>query len=253
MPIEYRCFKNKKTGQACHIPAGRYGNFLNAIKKIVSFVKYNMPRYYVALLTLTVAENLQEVGYEHLHRVMTLIKTRLNRAGSILVYIAVKEYQERGAVHYHVLCIYDMPYVFPSSEVIERSWGLGFVKISAPKIRLRLWKIVSYIGKYIGKGYEYETLNFKKSFTASQIKQIYKLSPKRLSEVIKRFGKEKAETFKCTYRKIYAYIYERKREPVFDEYGFLDKFREVNRLVKKELVMEFPSEWGYMGIYYDPF
>lgn len=242
MPLTFRCFKNKITGQVCNVPAGRYGNFLNTIKKIVSYVRYKMPRYYVALLTLTVAENLQEVGYEHLHRVMTLIKTRLKRAGSNLVYIAVKEYQERGAVHYHVMCIYDKPYVFPSSGVIAKSWELGFVKISAPKIRIRLGKIIGYLGKYIGKGYEYETLNFKKSFTASQIKQIYKLSPVRLAEVIKRFGKSMAEQFECTYRKVFVE-------------GYIENEIMGNKVLKhwRELIMEFPSEWDYLGIYDEPF
>jgi hypothetical protein len=242
MPLNFRCFKNKNTGQVCYMPAGRYGNFLNTIKKIVNYVRYNMPRYYIALLTLTVAENLQEIGHEHLHRVMTLIKTRLKRAGVNLLYIAVKEHQERGAIHYHVLCIYDKPYLFPSSEDIAKSWGLGFVKISAPKIRMRLWKIIGYLGKYIGKGYEYETLNFKKSFTASQIKQIYKLSPKRLAEVIRRFGKDIAEQLKCTYRKVF-----------FEGY-VVSEIMGVKALYPfRDLIMDFPSEWTYEGICDEPF
>ena len=110
--------------------------------------------------------------------------------------MAVKEPQKRGAIHYHVLCVYSKPFVFPSSDEIAASWKLGFVKITAPKIRLRLHSIAGYLGKYIGKGYEYETLELKKSFSASQIKQIYKLAPKRLAEVIVKYGKENAETFK---------------------------------------------------------
>ena len=102
-----------------------------------------------------------------------------------------KKYGEE-AVHYHVLCIYSKPYVFPRAEEIAKSWRLGGVKITAPRIRVELNKIINYIGKYIGKGYEYEALNFKKSFTASQIKQIYKLTPKRLSFVMSKYGKGKS-------------------------------------------------------------
>ncbi len=87
-----------------------------------------------------------------------------------------------------MLCVYNKPYVFPSPADIASSWRLGFVKISAPKIKMKLNSIVRYIGKYIGKGYEYEALEFRKSFTASQIKQIYKLSMPRLFEVIGRYG-----------------------------------------------------------------
>jgi hypothetical protein len=234
MPLTYRLFRNKETGQVCHIEAGRYGNFKNALKKLVSHIRYNIPRYYVAHLTLTVAENLPEIDSKHLHRVLQFIAKRLKRMESDFKYVAVKEIQERGAIHYHVLCIYSKPYTFPGPNEIEKSWRLGFVKITSPKIRLRVEKIASYIGKYIGKGYEYEALDVKKSFTASQIKQIYKLTPKRLADVVMKHGKEKAETFKCTYRKVYE---------MFDN-GF--------RIVKR-LVEEFPSEWEYQGVVDEPF
>jgi len=46
------------------------------------------------------------------------------------------------------------------------------MSVIKPSSRLKLWKIVKYIGKYIGKGYKYEILNVKNSFTASLIKQI---------------------------------------------------------------------------------
>lgn len=123
---------------------------------------------------------------------------------------------------------------FPNGEEIAKSWGLGSVKITAPKIRLELNKIISYIGKYIGKGYEYEALNFKKSFTASRIKQIYKLTPGRLSIVMSKYGKEKADTLKCTYRKVYE---------MFD-----NGFEIVRRLIE-----EFPSVWSYEGVCHEPF
>ena len=166
----------------------------------------------------------------------------MKRAGSDFKYIAVKEIQDRGAVHYHMLCIYSKPRIFPGSEEVAVSWRLGFVKIIAPKVRLKLYKIATYLGKYIGKGYEYEALDVKKSFTASQIKQIYKLSPNRLIEVIRRFGKDMAERLKCTYRKVFLEGY------VMDEVMGVE-----TRKPFRDLVMEFPSEWDYEGIYYEPF
>ena len=234
MALAFRMFRNRETGQVCYIEAGRYGNFKNTLKKLVNYVRYNIARYYMAHLILTVAENVSEIDFRDLHRVLQFINKRLERAGSDFKYIAVKEIQDRGAVHYHVLCIYSKPYAFPSSDEIAKSWRLGFVKITAPKLRMRVEKIANYIGKYIGKGYEYEALDVRKSFTASQIKQIYKLAPKRLAKVIVKYGKEKAETFKCTYRKVYE---------MFDN-GFQ---------VVKRLIEEFPSEWSYEGVVYEPF
>lgn len=241
MAVSFRMFKNKITGQVCYMPAGRYGNFLNSVKKLVSYVQYNMPKYYVVHLTLTLKIAESEIDSKHLHRVTQFIGTRLKRVDTDFKYIAVKEIQKERlekygeeAVHYHVLCVYSKPYVFPRAEEIAKSWRLGGVKITAPKVRVAVNKIINYIGKYIGKGYEYEALNFKKSFTASQIKQIYKLSIKRLAVIWHAFGKE-AEVFKCTYRKVFEVIK-------------VDPFPAM-----KELIMEFPSEWAYEGIYNEPF
>lgn len=240
--VSYRKFRNNVTGQVCYIEAGRYGNFRNALKKMVNYIRYNIPVYYVAHLILTVAENVSEVDFTHLHRVLQFVDRRLKRAGSDFKYVAVKEIQNRGAIHYHVLCVYSKPRVFPSSNEIASSWKLGFVKITAPKLRLRLNKIAHYIGKYIGKGYEYEALDVKKSFTASQVKQIYKLSANRLAEVIRRFGKGLAEQFSCTYRKVFLVGYE-----ISSVLGTEIKkpFRDV--------IMEFPSEWTYEGVCCEPY
>ena len=110
MPLNFRCFKNENTGQVCYMPAGRYGNFLNSVKKLVSYVQYNMPKYYVVHLTLTLKEAESEIDSKHLHRVTQFISTRLKRVGSDFKYIAVKEIQKERlekygeeAVHYHVL------------------------------------------------------------------------------------------------------------------------------------------------------
>ena len=234
MPLNFKCFKNKNTGQVVYAEAGRFGNFKNSIKKLVSYIRYNVPRYYIAHVTLTVAENRPEIDFKDVHRVLQFIAQRLKRAGSDFKYVAVKELQDRGAIHYHVLCVYSKPYIFPSSNEIASSWKLGFVKITAPKLRMKLNTIVGYIGKYIGKGYEYESLNTKKSFTASQIRQIYKLTAQRLDTVLLKYGKDRAEGFKCTYRKVYEII----------DNGF----REVKRLIEV-----FPSDWSYEGEYCEPF
>ena len=196
----------------------------------------------MAHLTLTVAENVTEVDFKHLHRVLQFIAKRLKRSESDFKYIAVKEMQERGAIHYHILCVYSKPYIFPSSEEIARSWRLGFVKITAPKLVIKVEKIASYIGKYIGKGYEYEALDVKKSFTASQIKQIYKLATKRLEKVIRKFGKSRAEEFKCTYTKVFLVGYS-------ENEIMGTKVREAF----KSLIMDFPSEWAYEGVFDEAF
>jgi hypothetical protein len=230
----YRQLINKVTGQVIHIETGRYGSFKNAIKKIVNYVRYNIGRYYLVHLTLTVAENVSEIHWKHLHRVLQFINQRLKREGSDFKYVAVKERQDRGAIHYHILCVYSKPYIFPSPADIEKSWGLGFIKITAPKVQMKLNKISGYIGKYIGKGYDYEALNMRKSFTASQIKSLYKMGANRIDELISEFGKKQAERFFCTYNKAYLIVHD-VTEVMGKEY-----------LGKKEkiLMKRFMSDWA---------
>src|SRR4030067_2059325 len=107
MGLRNRIFRHKVTGKLSYMPAGRYGNFLNSIKKLVNYVRHNYPKYYCAHLTLTVAENISEVHFKNLHRVTQFINQRLKRAGAEFKYVACKELQERGAIHYHILCIYN--------------------------------------------------------------------------------------------------------------------------------------------------
>src|SRR4030042_6427983 len=121
MALQFRRFRHKETGQVFYVEAGRYGNFKNGLKKIVNYIRYNIPAYYVAHLILTVAENVSDVDSKHLHRVLQFIDKRLNRAESDFKYVAVKEIQDRGAIHYHVLCIYSKPRIFPSSEEVAAS------------------------------------------------------------------------------------------------------------------------------------
>jgi hypothetical protein len=111
MPLNSKCFKNRETGQVCYIPAGRYGNFINSVKKLVSYVQYNMPKYYVVHLTLTLKKAESEIDFKHFHRVMQFIDTRLKRAGSDFKYISVKEIQLERLKKYgeegtcpHLLC-----------------------------------------------------------------------------------------------------------------------------------------------------
>lgn len=239
MALMIRKFFNKATGETICVPAGRYGNFQTAIKKIVNYVRYNIPKYYIAHVTLTLKEASTDIDFlsKNLHRTLQFIDMRLKRMGVDFKYVAVKEIQEERlekygeeAVHYHILCFYSKAHAFPSPAEIAGSWKLGTVKITAPKLRNKLSHIINYIGKYIGKGYEYDSLDFKKSFSASQVKQIYKLTTKRLAAVMDKFDKARAEGFKCTYRKVFEII----NFPPFRSF--------------KKLIMEFPSEWEYLGL-----
>lgn len=59
-------------------------------------------------------------------------------------YVAVPEFQKRGAVHYHLLL--NCPYI-PADE-LARLWGQGFVKVNAID---NVDNLGAYVTKYMTK------------------------------------------------------------------------------------------------------
>jgi len=224
-------FRNKVTGETIDILQGRAAHFKNACHKLSMYVRYNFKNPYIYHLTLTVAENLSSIDMAHYNRTLTYIRTKINRAGGSVKYIGVKEWQDRGAIHFHILFIVDKPYLFPDVNDIAVVWSLGFAKVTYPKVRMSLEKIMGYMGKYMGKGFEYGENGERKAFTASQIKGIYKLSEKKMVKLLKYYTLEFIQDLKCSYRRVWRQVGWRRRE----------------------YLVEFQSDWEFVGVEYVPF
>lgn len=93
--------------------------------------------------TLTFAENLTDVKKCN-YKFMNFIKKINYKFNTTIKYLAVIEFQERGAVHYHVLS--DIPYIRQST--LQELWGYGFVYIN--KVT-HVDNIGAYIVKYMTK------------------------------------------------------------------------------------------------------
>lgn len=83
-------------------------------------------------LTLTFEENITDLDYSHaefkkwVKRVnYHVFKTKK----SLMKYVAVIEFQKRGAIHYHIIC--NLPYVDVGE--LGKCWGHGFVKLNKIK------------------------------------------------------------------------------------------------------------------------
>ncbi len=99
-------------------------------------------------ITLTIHENISDLRVAN--NLFTLFIKKLNyhivgEAGAFIKYIAVPEFQKRGAVHYHVI-FFNLPYI--KKIDLERIWGHGFIKIEQIK---ELGRSVEYVLKYIKK------------------------------------------------------------------------------------------------------
>lgn len=124
-------------------------------------------------LTLTFEENVTDLDYSH-NELKKWIK-RVNyqvfkTKKSEMKYVAVIEFQKRGAVHYHILC--NLPYIDVNS--LAKTWGHGFIKLNKIKgDRGRFGSdecdnVGAYVCKYMTKDNDDERLKGRKSYLMSQ-------------------------------------------------------------------------------------
>lgn len=98
---------------------------------------------YSKFLTLTYADNMQDKD-QFLYDWKMFCKT-MARWGYKLNYLYVLEYQERGAIHAHVVVFNDE---FIDVRIIENAWQHGFVKINCIN---DIHNLGAYVCKYLTK------------------------------------------------------------------------------------------------------
>jgi hypothetical protein len=121
--------------------------------------------YLPVFLTLTIAEN--EENIKRANSMFNKFMKRLNYfiTGSkkaIIKYVAVMEFQQRGAIHYHVV-LFNMEYVF--KDDLAEVWGLGFIKIKSLDA---MKNVAGYITKYMSKNVDDARLDGKKRYFCSK-------------------------------------------------------------------------------------
>ena len=151
-----------------------------AKKDLRRLINANVGQYgkeYIAkFLTLTFKENVKDLdkaNYEFKKFIQRLNYYCFGVKKNKLKYTCVVEFQERGAIHYHVI-IYNMPYI--KANDIANVWGNGFIKIN--KID-DVNNVGAYVSEYLGQaekgqGHDIEDdrLQGKKSYFSS--KGLYK-------------------------------------------------------------------------------
>lgn len=120
----------------------------------------NFNTQYDKFFTLTFKDNLTDVKKAN-YLFMKFIQRLKYKFGKNIKYLAVVEFQERGAVHYHVLS--NIPYI-PQRE-LQDLWGLGFVFINAIT---HVDNIGAYIVKYMTKDNKDERLQGLKAYLFSR-------------------------------------------------------------------------------------
>lgn len=85
-------------------------------------------------------------------------------------YISVVEYQARGALHAHVLFIWDTPAPFIANDIISKIWGFGFTKTKALKGTIS--NLGNYLTAYLTDLPLHEAIISKTDLSKHQIKAI---------------------------------------------------------------------------------
>lgn len=120
----------------------------------------NFNNKYDKFLTLTFADNMTDIQECNVLFKAFIRKLKIKYIKD-LKYLAVIEFQKRGAVHYHVLL--NIPYI-PHKE-LQELWGNGFVYINAIE---HVDNIGAYVLKYITKDNNDERLMGQKAYLTSR-------------------------------------------------------------------------------------
>jgi len=118
------------------------------------------------LFTFTMAEVVRvQLGYECFSGFIQRLRRQY---GKDFRYIAVPEFQKRGAVHFHVL-FWGLPEKIAvderSSRTIQRLWGYGYVDCILTDGSPRL---ASYLSKYMQKAVFDDRLLYQKAYVCSR-------------------------------------------------------------------------------------
>lgn len=162
-------------------------------------------------LTLTYAENMQDI--EKADRdFRNFVKKLRYRHGKSFSYLAVREWQKRGAIHFHMLV--DIGFSFVDEEDrkkqsrdLAEEWGNGFCDIRD------MWKtedgkdidnVGAYLIKYMTKHENEELLRGKKSYLPSRnLVQPIVVNDGEAEEIVAAFSQKK-EVFTNSYESEYC-------------------------------------------------
>jgi len=112
-------------------------------------------------LTLTFAKNIKDLKMAN--RDFSKFIMRLNfYLGYRTKYLAVPEFQKRGAVHYHIV-FFNLPFI--EIKEMNKLWGKGFFKIEESK---KINSLGAYVSKYLSKNTFDSRLFGQKAFFTSR-------------------------------------------------------------------------------------
>ena len=168
-------------------------------------------------ITLTYAENMQDL--EQADKDFKKFIQRFKYHHGDFKYLAVREFQKRGAIHYHMLCSWTRPFegeedirsweryfgvTIEGGQIVKRGlWGHGTVDI---KLMNHVDNVGAYLIKYMTKNLSIELFKGKKIYLPSKgLERPEVFRGDQAEELIRFYGLEtKKEVFTNSYESEYC-------------------------------------------------
>lgn len=158
-------------------------------------------------ITLTFAENITDVNYAN--KLFDAFMKRLRRRyGDEFKYAVVLEFQQRGAVHYHMLADLGLKWEneeecrLLENEFREQIWKHGWVDIKSVN---HVDNIGAYMAKYMAKRMDDERLQGKKAYrTSHNLSRPVILKGEEAEKILEMYEiEQKKEVYATTYESEY--------------------------------------------------
>lgn len=141
--------------------------------------------------TLTFREN--ECDLDNAHRLFKQFMVKMKRRYPGMKYVAVPEFQKRGAVHYHFLCNLR----FVRVEKISKIWGNGYIWINRAT---NLKNVGGYLMKYMRKEMDDERLYGRRTYLFSlNLEKPVELLDENVEKYLKMMGTDLKEISHFTF------------------------------------------------------
>jgi hypothetical protein len=183
-------------------------------------------------LTLTFWDNVTDLDFAHnefknfIRRLSYEIR---GRKETFLKYVSVVEFQDRGAIHYHVV-FFNLPFMDRIYDKFRILWTCGSSNIKAIKNTKNIGR---YMCKYLTKANNWDKLQGRKSYFVSDgLKTPIVTNIEEVINVIRKMLPEESRTFENSFRS--EFLGEIKKE-----YYNLKEYPEIEKNIQAEIVNKY--------------
>ena len=192
----------------------------------------NGKAYTPIFITFTFKENMTNLDLAHKEFTNFIKRLSYENWGlnvNVLKYLTVVEFQERGAIHYHVI-FFNLPFMERIYDKMKSIWGHGFTWVESVKTEKGIAK---YLCKYLTKSIEDGKLLARKSYFAS--KDLKKPIIINIEEVVNVIKASISEDVKG---RSYSYESEFLRHTEVTEYN-LKEYPDILEYINTEIIEKY--------------